>query len=117
NSNLLPPLVLLSHVHVHCGGTASDVGLAPDDGGGVDPVVVPPSQELVRPGHQPVHVVDLHPGGRRVLHLPASKSLSLTVLYLDPSGLAGHLVGDLLADVVALSHRPLHRGHRYLEQC
>ncbi len=42
NSNLLPPLVLLSHVHVHCGGTASDVGLAPDDGGGVDPVVVPP---------------------------------------------------------------------------
>ena len=42
-SNSRPLLVLLSHVHVHRGGAAPDVLLAPDDGGRVDPVVVPPS--------------------------------------------------------------------------
>ncbi len=42
-SNSRPLLVLLSHVHVHCGGAVPDVRLAPDDGGGVDPVIVPPS--------------------------------------------------------------------------
>ncbi|MFN9901732.1 MAG: hypothetical protein ACK55Z_23695, partial [bacterium] len=61
--------------------------------------------------------VDLHPGSRCVLHLPISKPLSLAILYLEPRRLGGHPVGDLLADVVALIHRPLHRSHRHLKQC
>ncbi|MFN9902256.1 MAG: hypothetical protein ACK55Z_26440, partial [bacterium] len=116
-SNSLPHLILHSHGHIHRGGAAPDVRLAPEDGGGVDSVIVPPSQELIRPGHQPVQVVDLHPGGRCVLHFPISKPLSLAILYLEPRRLGGHPVGDLLADVVALGHCPLHRSHRHLKQC
>ena len=72
-SNSRPLFVLLSHVHVHRDGAVPGGLFASDDGGWVDPSVVPPSQELVGPSHQPVQVVDLHPGAdASSISLPAS---------------------------------------------
>jgi hypothetical protein len=44
---LVPLVVLLIHIHIHRGGAVPGGLLASDDGDWIDPLIVPPSQELV----------------------------------------------------------------------